>query len=52
MEEFKNFCASLKDAPNIVEKIDILTYTSAQEIDYTGADCLQHIADDVAKLNA
>lgn len=51
MEEFKNLCAGLTGAPEIIEKIKGLNFRDEKGSDHVDANCFQPMADDIQKLN-
>lgn len=51
MEEFKNLCAGLKGAPEIIAKINGMNFQNEKGSDYVGADCLQPMAQNIEYIN-
>lgn len=51
MEEFKNLCAGLTGAPEIIATIKGMNFQDAKGSNHVGVDCLQPMADDIQKLN-
>lgn len=51
MEEFRNFCESMKDAPIVVEAINVLKFKNHTDTTFDGVDCLEKMAADIELLN-
>lgn len=52
MEEFKNFCASMAGAPDVITKINDIFFQAKSKDEYNGADCFQPMADNIQELNS